>query len=460
MMPVMKLIIFYLLTIFIGCAIFLGINQYGLNMFGNVVVQTGAQNYSRMTSLGNVLLALVSIIIVARTCGYLFKKINQPAVMGEVIGGIILGPSLLGKFAPALTATLIPPSTLPYLNVVAQIGIILYMFLVGLELDLKELKKSAHTTFIISHSSILLPFILGSFLALYIFKDMAPENISFTNFALFIGVSMSITAFPVLARILADKKMTKTSIGSLALTCAAIDDVTAWCLLAFVVSSAQATMGNAFMTYIYMAIYIAVMFILVRPVLSKWVHKLSDARKFTTDKVAFFLVAILVSALLTEYIGIHAIFGAFLLGVIIPHDSFAAMDLDNKLQDVVRVLFLPAFFAYTGMKTQIGLMETANDWIICLVIILVATLGKLGGTLISAKLLKHSWRDSLILGVLMNTRGLVELIVLNVGLDLGIIGPRLFTMLVIMAVVTTFMTGPLLSYFSRENDSASLKKDS
>lgn len=452
----MKLIIFYLITIIIGCAIFLGINQHGLNLFGHIDVQASGQAMSRMSSLGNVLLALVTIIVVARTCGYLFNKIHQPAVMGEVIGGIILGPSLLGRFAPNLIMFLIPPTTLPYLNIVAQIGIILYMFLVGLELDLKDLKKSAHTTFIISHSSILLPFILGSVLALFIFKDMAPENVSFTNFALFMGVSMSITAFPVLARILADKKMTKTSLGKLALTCAAIDDVTAWCLLALVVSSAQSTIANAFMTYVYMAVYILAMFFIIRPILTKWVLRLSDARKFTTDKVAFFLVAILVSALLTEVIGIHAIFGAFLLGVITPHDSFAALDLEHKLQDVVRILFLPAFFAYTGMKTQIGLMESTQDWILVLIIIFIATLGKLGGTFISAKLLKHSWRDSFLLGILMNTRGLVELIVLNVGLDLGIISPRLFTMLVIMAVVTTFMTGPLLTYFSRQNDTLSI----
>jgi Kef-type K+ transport system membrane component KefB len=449
MIHVMKLIIFYLLTIFIGLAIFLGINQYGVSLFGNVEVIQGSLDSSRMTGLGNILLALVSIIIVARCCGAIFKKMNQPAVMGEVIGGIILGPSLLGKFAPALTTVLIPPSTLPYLNIVAQIGIILYMFLVGLELDLKELKKSAHTTFIISHASILVPFILGSAMALYIFKDMAPANVSFTNFALFMGVSMSITAFPVLARILADKGMTKTAIGSLALTCAAIDDVTAWCLLALVVSSAQATMGNALMTYVYMAIYIIFMFFLVRPMLTKWTLALSDAKKFTSDKVAFFLVAILVSALLTEFIGVHAIFGAFLLGVIIPHESFVAHDLDHKLQDVVRILFLPAFFAYTGMKTQIGLLESSSDWLLCLGIIAIATIGKWGGTLVSARLLKHSWKDSLVLGVLMNTRGLVELIVLNVGLDLGIISPRLFTMLVIMAVVTTFMTGPFLSLINK-----------
>ncbi|MBC7428331.1 MAG: cation:proton antiporter [Bacteriovorax sp.] len=403
-----------------------------------------------MSGLGDVLLALVTVIIVARACGFLFKKIGQPVVMGEVIGGIILGPSLFGKIVPGLMVTLIPPSTLPYLNIIAQIGIVIYMFLVGLELDLKELKKSARTTFIISHASILVPFILGSLLAVVIFQDMAPPGIGFTNFALFLGVSMSITAFPVLARILADKKMTKTKIGSLALTCAAIDDVTAWCLLALVVSRVQSKMNNALIAFIFSAAFVVVMILIVKPFLEKWVVTLSDAKKFVPGKVAFFLIGILVSALITEAIGIHAIFGAFLFGVIVPNDSFVSHDLDYKLQEIVRILFLPAFFAYTGMKTQIGLMDSVHDWILCLVIIAVATAGKFGGTVISSKLLKNSWRESFILGTLMNTRGLVELIALNIGMELGILSPRLFTMLVIMAVVTTFMTGPVLSLLEKK----------
>ncbi len=432
------------MTIVVGVGIFLGINHHGLSLFGAEVINVSQGHSMHMSTLGDVLLALVTVILVARACGYLFKKINQPVVMGEVIGGIILGPSLFGKIAPGLMVAVIPPTTLPYLNIIAQIGIVLYMFLVGLELDLKELKKSAHTTFIISHASILVPFVLGSILALYIFQDMAPPGISFTNFALFIGVSMSITAFPVLARILADKKLTKTSLGSLALACAAIDDVTAWCLLALVVSRAQATMSSAFITYALTAAFIAFMLFVVRPYLTKWVVTLDDNKKFGSKKMAFFLIGILVSALITEAIGIHAIFGAFLFGVIIPSDTFVSHDLDYKLQEFIRVLFLPAFFAYTGMKTQIGLLESTTDWMFCLLIIVVATVGKFGGTVISAKLLKHSWKDSLMLGTLMNTRGLVELIVLNVGLEIGILSPRLFTMLVIMAIVTTFITGPIL----------------
>ncbi|MEA9356982.1 cation:proton antiporter [Bacteriovorax sp. PP10] len=441
----MKLTLFYVLSITLGIAAFLGINYYGSMQFGNIIAASSSASLTHASLLRDVLVALAFIIAVARICGILLEKLDQPPVMGEVIGGIIIGPSLLGKFLPGVSALLIPSSTMPVLNIIAQIGIILYMFLMGLELDLKELKKSAHQTFIISHASILLPFVLGSILALFIFQDVAPAGVGFTNFALFMGVSMSITAFPVLARILADKNMTKTAIGSLALSCAAIDDVTAWCLLAFVASRAQGQGQNFLMTYGLCALFILFMLFIMRPILTKWIGSFKNQKSFTNNKGAVFLIAILLSALATEVLGIHAIFGAFLLGLIIPHDSIVAHEFNHKWQDVIRVLMLPAFFAYTGMKTQIGLLNTPQDWLLCLLIIAVATIGKLGGTLISAKALKYSWSESLTLGILMNTRGLVELIVLNVGLDLGIISPRLFTMLVIMAVVTTLMTGVLLS---------------
>lgn len=451
MIVYMKLIIFYLITILTGLLIFSGINHYGSGLFPGGPATVIPVEGNQMSLLASVLLALVTIIIIARAFGHIFERINQPAVMGEVVGGIFLGPSVLGFFFPEVTAQLLPAVTLPYLNIISQIGILLYMFIVGLELNLKELRKSAHSTFIISHASILVPFVLGSAFAIYFFKEMATPGISFTNFALFFGVSMSVTAFPVLARILADKGLTKTPMGSLALTCAAIDDVTAWCLLAIVVSSVQSTPGNGLMTFLYMILYIMFMLLFVKPVLKKWLKKSNNKETFTTNKLAVFLIAVLLSALATELAGIHAIFGAFFLGLITPHESFAAHDLNDKLKDVVRILFLPAFFAYTGMKTQIGLLTTPSDWLLCLMIITIAVVGKLGGTFFAARLVKHSWKDSLVLGILMNTRGLVELIVLNIGLELGIITPRLFAMLVIMALVTTFMAGPLLSFFQKRS---------
>lgn len=442
----MKTASYYLFFLVASFALFLGINYYGSVHFPQAEIALKSVSTNHANILGNVLLALATIILVARVCGIIFKKLNQPPVMGEVIGGIILGPSLLGKFFPELSSLLIPQSTMPILNIFAQIGIIIYMFLMGLELDLKELKKSAHQTLIISHASIIFPFILGSVLALYIFQDYGPVGISFTNFALFMGVSMSVTAFPVLARILADRNMSSTSIGVLALSCAAIDDVTAWCLLAFVASRSQGIEQNYLLTYGLCALFILSMLFVVGPFVAKW----AKTNTASTNKMSLVVVALLLSALATESLGIHAIFGAFLLGVIIPHESQVAIEFNHKWQDVVRILMLPAFFAYTGMKTQIGLVNTFEDWMLCLVIILVATVGKLGGTLVAARCLNYSWKKSTTLGILMNTRGLVELIVLNVGLDLGIISPRLFTMLVLMAIVTTLMTGLLLNLINIE----------
>lgn len=401
--------------------------------------------HEQINTLLHVLLALASVIITARAVGALFRYIHQPPVIGEVIGGILLGPSLLGRFAPHVHAYILPQSAAPILGIIAQLGVIIYMFLVGLELDLKILKKSGHATLAISHSSILFPFVLGAAYALQIYQLLAPPGITFTTFALFLGVSMSVTAFPVLARILSDKQLHKTEMGAIALTCAAVDDATAWILLAFVVSIAQSKIGGAFATLALTIGFILVMFYVGRPIVAKVFPFLETFERLTEGGMALIFVAILLSALATEFIGIHAIFGAFLLGAISPHNSRIATELTERLQDMVRVMFLPAFFAFTGLRTQMGLLENWNDWVQCLWIILIATTGKFGGTFIAARFSGLGWRDSASLGVLMNTRGLVELIVLNIGLDLKIISPRLFAMLVIMALMTTFLTTPLLT---------------
>ncbi len=427
--------------------VFLWIDLTGTGLFP-MAPNTGAPSVAALKQfdyLLHVLLALVVVIIVARVVGGLFKYMHQPPVIGEVIGGIMLGPSLLGRLAPDIYAYVLPTNAAPFLGVIAQLGVILYMFLVGLELDLKIIRNSGHAALAISHASIVAPFLLGSGLALWIYPNLAPHGISFTSFALFLGVSMSVTAFPVLARILTDKKLNKTTLGAVALTCAAIDDITAWCLLALVISVVQSTIPNAISTVGLTLVYIVIMFVVVKPIIKRGVLGLEHLTRVSESEMAVIFVSILLSALATELIGIHAIFGAFLLGVIIPHDSRAAHDLTHRLDDMVRILFLPAFFAFTGMRTQVGLLNSFDDWAICGVIIVVATIGKFGGTWIAAKLSGLSWRDSTGLGILMNTRGLVELIVLNIGLDLGVISPRLFTMLVIMALATTFMAGPALA---------------
>jgi Kef-type K+ transport system membrane component KefB len=397
----------------------------------------------------HVLLALVVVILASRALGAVFRYLHQPPVIGEVIAGIMLGPSLLGRIAPEVSAYLLPDTVAPFIGVLAQVGVILFMFLVGLELDTGVLRQKTHATVAISHASIIAPFLLGSTLALWLYPRLSTSDVPFTSFALFMGVSMAVTAFPVLARILTDRGIQKTRLGVIALTCAAVDDVSAWCLLAFVVSVAQARTGSAVLTVGMTIVYITAMFVVVRPVVHRLLHKQEVRQRLTQGTTAVVFVALLISSLLTEYIGIHAVFGAFLLGAVIPHDSMLAKDLTHKLEDLVVVLLLPAFFAFTGMRTQIGLVSGIGHWLICGAIVLVACLGKFGGSAVAARLAGLSWRDSASLGILMNTRGLMELIVLNIGLDLKVISPALFAMMVIMALVTTFATTPILHLITR-----------
>lgn len=402
-------------------------------------------------TLPHLLGAIVAVIVLARLLGMVLRQFGQPGVIGEVIAGIVLGPSVLGRISPDAVTFLFPDNIRPLLSAIAQLGVILYMFLVGLHLNAAVLTKRAHTTVMISHASIAAPFLSGAILALWLFKGFAPEGVPFTSFALFLGVAMSITAFPVLARILTDRGMEKSELGVVALSCAAADDVTAWCLLALVVGVAQADLAGAATTIGFALLYLAVMFGVVRPLMRRWFGKADEAEP-TTNVIAGVLVLELASSLSTDLIGIHALFGAFLLGAIIPHESRLAKAFAVKLEDVVTILLMPTFFAYTGTRTQIGLLSTPMDWLVCGVIILVATLGKLGGSYAAARFTGLDRRTSAALGVLMNTRGLMELIVLNIGLDMGILSPRLFAMMVLMALVTTIATTPLLNWISPEGE--------
>jgi Kef-type K+ transport system membrane component KefB len=400
--------------------------------------------------LFHVLLALLIVIACSRLLGLLFRRLQQPAVIGEVVAGIVLGPSLLGRVAPDVAAYVFPPSITPQLGVLAQVGVIVFMFLVGLELDTSQLKKSAHSALAISHASIVFPLLLGAGLSLWLYPRMGPSGVSFSVFALFMGVAMSITAFPVLARILTDQKAQRTQLGMLALSCAAVDDVTAWCLLALVVGAAEAHPQRAALTVSLTGLYIAAMFWGAKPKVHAWIRRQELHGRVEQDAVALVLVAVLLSALIAEVIGIHAIFGAFLVGSVIPADSRMASTLKHRLEDLVLVLLLPAFFAFTGLRTQLALVEGASAWATCALIVLVACLGKVGGTYAAARLTGLKSRDALSLGLLMNTRGLVELVVLNFGLDLGVISPSLFAMMVVMALVTTFATTPLVRLLTPE----------
>lgn len=397
----------------------------------------------------HVLIALAAIVVAARALGALFKWLRQPPVMGEVIAGILLGPSALGHVWPEATQFLVPPQAAPVLGGIAQLGVLLYMFIVGLELNPAVLRGRASATITVSHASIVVPFILGFALSLYTYPRYSSSDVPFTVFALFGGVALSVTAFPVLARILTDRDLDKTPIGTIALACAAVDDVTAWCLLAFVVSVAHATTSSAFVTIGLAVGYVAVMLGLVRPWVHRWVARNEEQRDVTRSVMAFVLVGLLVSALITSAIGIHALFGAFLFGAIIPHDSRLARQVTQRLEDVVVVLLLPAFFAFVGMRTEIGLVAGADAWLTVGLIFVVACAGKFGGAFAAARLTGLGTSDAALLGVLMNTRGLMELIVLDVGLELHVLSPTLFAMMVLMALATTLMTTPLVDWITR-----------
>jgi Kef-type K+ transport system membrane component KefB len=395
--------------------------------------------------LAVLLLQIIVIILCARFFGFLFKKIGQPAVIGEIVAGIILGPSVIGLFFPQFSQVVFPVSSLVNLQFLSQVGLILFMFVVGMELEVSALKKQAFGAFIISHISIIVPFALGVGLAWFLYQNYAPVNVSFLAFALFMGIAMSITAFPVLARILQEKGLTKSKLGSMALTSAAIGDITAWFILAAVIAIVKAGSSASVLYSLGMAaVYVAVMLIGIRPLL-QWLSRIYDSKEHKrTPVIAIVFLILLVSAYITEIIGIHALFGAFFVGVLMPTSFNFRHIVTEKIEDVSVVLLLPLFFVFNGLRTQIGLLNEPSLWIVCAWVILMAIAGKFGGTAIAAKIVGQSWKDSLSLGVLMNTRGLMELIVLNIGYELGILSPEIFTIMVIMAILTTLVTGPVL----------------
>ena len=398
--------------------------------------------------LARLILQILLIVIVARLFGAVVRALGQPAVIGEMAAGIALGPSLFGAYFPGLSAQLFPSASLGMLHLLSQVGVILFMFVVGLEVNWKHVRTQAHTAIAVSHVSILFPFLLGVLAALPLYGNHAPAGITFRAFGLFMGIAMSITAFPVLARILDERGLSKTPVGSTALTCAAVDDVTAWTLLAFVV--AVVTAGGALVTLgatLGMAgLLILMMAAFVRPALSRVLGARVGRDAFSKDRIALVIGVLFGSALMTEIIGVHALFGAFVAGAIMPADEDFRGGLRDRLESFSSVFLLPLFFAFTGLRTQIGVLNEPAAWITCLAIIALATIGKLGGSAITARLMGIDWNSAFILGALMNTRGLMELIALNVGYDLGVISPEIFTSLVLMALVTTALTGPLVDF--------------
>ncbi len=395
--------------------------------------------------LALLLAQIVTIILVAKLFGWICVKLKQPSVIGEMIAGIVLGPSLVGLYFPEFSAFMFPKESLPNLQFLSQIGLILFMYIVGMELDLSVLRKKAHDAVVISHASIIFPFALGVGLSYFIYKEFAPPGIQFSSFALFIAIAMSITAFPVLARIVQERNLHKTKIGTIVITCAAADDITAWCILAAVIAVVKAGSFSGSLFVILMAIfYVFLMIKLVRPFLTRIAESQKGKGFINKALVAVFFLVLIISSYATEVIGIHALFGAFMAGAIMPENVKFRNLFIEKVEDVALVLLLPLFFVFTGLRTQIGLLNDPHLWKIGGFIILTAVIGKFVGSALTAKFLRISWKDSLTIGALMNTRGLTELIVLNIGYDLGVLGPELFAMLVIMALFTTFMTGPSL----------------
>ena len=397
------------------------------------------------------LIAVAIVMLVARLFGALAVKVSQPRVMGEVVAGICLGPTVFGLIAPGLQAALFPTDMLPAFGIAANLGLVFYMFLVGLELDPKQLKGRVSQAAAISNTSVALPMILGIAVALPLYKLVGPDK-KFLAFALFMGVAMSITAFPVLARILVERRMLKRPVGALTLACAAIDDVTAWFLIALATAVATAGGTSEVIKTILLAIaFTAVMVLIVRRLIGRVSTAFDEAGRVPGGWIVAIFAGILLSAFVTETIGIAVIFGAFIMGMIMPRNAGLTEDVTHRVEDFVVILLLPMFFAYTGLRTNIGLLDRPLLWGITLLLIAVAVVGKFFGAMLAARMTGFSWRPAAVIGTLMNTRGLTELIVLNLALEKGVISDALFAMLVIMALVTTFMAGPMLKLFDPKN---------
>jgi K+:H+ antiporter len=401
-----------------------------------------------MLGIATMVVQIFVVVGAARLVGLIFRKIHQPQVMGEMVAGILLGPTLLGWVAPRVSDALFAQASLGHLNALSQVGLVLYMFLVGLGINPGELKKQGHAAVLTSHVSITVPFVLASLLALHLYPRLSDSSVSFSSFALFMGAAMSITAFPVLARILTDRNMLNSRLGTIAISCAAVDDVTGWCVLAYIVvliRSSKATIP-LWLTLAGLLLFVLVMVYGVKRLLLRFASIYQKRGNLSDGQLALIVLFLLASAFLTEQLGVHLLFGAFLAGAIMPKDEDFVRHVFNRLQFVPVVVLLPLFFALTGLRTSIAVVKGPGMWMYCLTIILVAVVGKLGGSMMAARLTGMSTRDATGLGILMNTRGLMELVILNIGRDIGVISPALFSMMVFMALVTTFMTTPLLEW--------------
>lgn len=405
-----------------------------------------------MLNLSTLVLQIVVVLVACRVAGTLFRKIHQPRVVGEMFAGVMLGPSLLGWVAPHVSVYLFPPSSLGFLNALSQVGVIIFMFLVGLSINPRELKSQGHAAVLTSHVSITAPFLLASCLALYLYPRLSDDSVAFTSFALFMGAAMSITAFPVLARILNERNMLGSRLGTVAIACAAVDDVTGWCILAYIVLLIRSAHSGTpiWITLGGLVGFALLMIYGMQRALRRFAISFEKRGELSENMIAFVLVLALGAALCTEALGIHLLFGSFLMGAIMPKDQKFVRYLFDRFETVTVTLLLPLFFAFTGLRTNISLVKGPEMWLYCALIVLVATAGKLGGSMLASWLTRMPAREAAGLGILMNTRGLMELVILNIGLDIKVISPALFSMMVTMALSTTFMTSPMLALLCPE----------
>ena len=396
---------------------------------------------------GILLLQIIVILFFCRIFSGLFLLIKQPTVVGEIIAGIVLGPSILGHFFPQAAAFLFPPDSLGNISLLSQFGLILFMFVIGMELDIDEVRKKLKETILISHAGTIVPFFLGMLVAYFIYDKYASNQTPFLSFALFIGIALSVTAFPVLARIIQEKGLTKSHLGTISLASAANGDITAWCLLAVVVAIAQTnSLLSAVYNILFSVGYMLAMFLVVRPFLRMVGQVYHNEEVIDKKLVAFIFFVLTISSFMTEILGLHALFGAFMAGVVMPADIKFRKIMSEKVEGVSLSLFLPLFFVSTGLKTEIGLLNTPGMWALCGLFILIAIIGKFGSATLTARFVGENWKDSLYIGALMNTRGLMELIILTIGYEMHILTQPVFVMLVLMTLVTTFMTTPLLGF--------------
>lgn len=413
---------------------------------------TQSVGHHATSTIGMLLMQILIILVAARTMGWLFGKIRQPAVIGEIVAGILLGPSLLGRLAPETFALIFPEHSLSNIQLLSNFGLILFMFAIGMELRLSDIRKDLRSSLVISHAGIFVPFALSLPLSYAIYSKYAAELTGFTPFALFVGIAMSITAFPVLARIIQENKMQRTHLGKLSLSTAAASDITAWLMLAAIIAISQSgSMLSTMYNLGFLIIYLALMFGVIRPLFRVAGKVFDNTEVISHSLIGVIFMLLLLSSYVTELLSMHALFGAFILGLMMPEDLAFRKIVTDKVEDVSLLLFLPLFFVSSGLQTELGLIDSPEMWWLLVLFTAVAIIGKVGGTYLSARAVGVKPKESLYLGAFMNTRGLMELVVLSIGYEMKILPPSIYAVLVLMTVLTTVMTMPMVHVIDRVN---------